>query len=170
MKKILCIIVTLILAIGLFAVFVSAATVKTTFDLSTLDLSAGEHTITVKAKADGYKTSEASNAVEYTVSSGYTVTFKWSAVSDRGVCYYSLNGTDYTVMTDGLVLENVTSIWFKCLSFDDGCNGGECSWTNPVGRCCGIDYDTLMYSDAESGEIVLTGNMVVTYGNSLNPI
>lgn len=41
---------------------------RTTFDLSTLNLPAGSHTITVKAKADGYKESDASNAVTYTSS------------------------------------------------------------------------------------------------------
>ena len=41
---------------------------KTTLDLSTLsDIADGTHTVTVKAKADGYIDSEASNAVNYTV-------------------------------------------------------------------------------------------------------
>ena len=40
---------------------------KTTVDLSTLsDVADGTHTVTVKAKADGYRDSEASNAVNYT--------------------------------------------------------------------------------------------------------
>ena len=41
---------------------------QTTFDLSTLNLPEGSHTITVKAKADGYRDSDASNAVTYTSS------------------------------------------------------------------------------------------------------
>ena len=41
---------------------------QTTFDLSTLNLPGGSHTITVKAKADGYRDSDASNAVTYTSS------------------------------------------------------------------------------------------------------
>ena len=41
---------------------------KTTLDLSTLsDIADGTHTVKVKAKADGYIDSEASNAVNYTV-------------------------------------------------------------------------------------------------------
>ena len=41
---------------------------KTTLDLSTLsDIADGAHTVTVKAKANGYRDSEASNAVNYTV-------------------------------------------------------------------------------------------------------
>ena len=39
------------------------------FDLSTLNLSTGTHTITVKATADGYADSDFSNAVEYEVTS-----------------------------------------------------------------------------------------------------
>lgn len=50
---------------------------QTTFDLSTLNLAAGTHSITVKAKAEGYMTSDASNAINYTVqsSTGYYITF-----------------------------------------------------------------------------------------------
>lgn len=50
---------------------------KTTLDLSTLNLAAGTHSITVKAEAEGYMTSDASNAVSYTVqsSTGYYITF-----------------------------------------------------------------------------------------------
>ena len=39
---------------------------KTTFDLSTLNLAAGTYSITVKAEAEGYTDSDASNAVNYT--------------------------------------------------------------------------------------------------------
>lgn len=50
---------------------------KTTFDLSTLNLATGTYSITVKAKAEGYMTSDASNAINYTVqsSTGYYITF-----------------------------------------------------------------------------------------------
>lgn len=39
---------------------------QTTFDLSTLNLAAGTYSITVKAEAEGYTTSDASNAINYT--------------------------------------------------------------------------------------------------------
>ena len=42
---------------------------QTTFDLSALNLAAGTYSITVKAEAEGYTTSDASNAVNYTVAS-----------------------------------------------------------------------------------------------------
>ena len=47
------------------------------FDLATLDLADGTHTVKVKAKADGYIDSDASNAINYTVQSsmGYYITF-----------------------------------------------------------------------------------------------
>ena len=40
---------------------------QTTFYLSTLNLAAGTYSITVKAKAEGYTTSDASNAINYTI-------------------------------------------------------------------------------------------------------
>ena len=40
---------------------------QTTFDLSALNLAAGTYSITVKAEAEGYTTSDASNSVNYTV-------------------------------------------------------------------------------------------------------
>ena len=47
------------------------------FDLATLDLADGTHTVKVKAKADGYIDSEVSNEVSYTkaASQGYYITF-----------------------------------------------------------------------------------------------
>lgn len=53
---------------------------KTTFDLSTLNLSSGTYTITVKAKADGYADSDASNAVTYTKAAIFTrVYLTWAS-------------------------------------------------------------------------------------------
>lgn len=40
------------------------------FDLSTINFEAGEHSLVVKAKADGYEDSDYSNEVAYTVESG----------------------------------------------------------------------------------------------------
>ena len=50
---------------------------KTTYDLTNLNLSAGNYAITVVAEAEGYMTSDASNAINYTVqsSTGYYITF-----------------------------------------------------------------------------------------------
>lgn len=77
---------------------------QTTFDLSTLNLSEGSHTITAKAKADGYKESEASNAVTYTVASGKKITAlsaKNDGYAQVYLCYIKFDGiastTDYDV-------------------------------------------------------------------------
>ena len=43
-----------------------AGNTQTTYDLTNLNLAAGTYSITVKAEAEGYTTSDASNAVNYT--------------------------------------------------------------------------------------------------------
>ena len=54
------------------------------------NLSDGEHTITIKAKADGYRDSQPSAGVQVTKgSSGYKVTITYSGLSS-GLCFYSL--------------------------------------------------------------------------------
>lgn len=80
------------------------------FDLSTLDLSAGTHKITVKARASGYADSPASDAVSYVVAGEetYTVSGTWyfndapaalkSAQSinftSNGEYFYGMRGVD----------------------------------------------------------------------------
>ena len=59
-----------------------------TFDLSTLSLSSGTHTITAKAKATGYADSNASNSVSYTVSGGYQVTIENISEDPRDISVY----------------------------------------------------------------------------------
>ena len=67
-----------------------APTPTATFDLSTLNLSAGAHSVYVKLNADGYSESEASNAVEYTVEANtYNITTTLS-----GCTGYSTNPTE----------------------------------------------------------------------------
>lgn len=69
-----------------FVIFVDGVEKETVaymeFDLSTLNLSAGTHEITVKARASGFEDSPASNAVSYVVATpdtptGYTVSGTW---------------------------------------------------------------------------------------------
>ena len=68
-------------------------TPKTTFDLSTLGLAAGEHIITVKAKADGYLTSAASASLAYTVEENVSITLNFTelGVSLTDSYQYSIN-------------------------------------------------------------------------------
>ncbi len=84
---------------------------KTTLDLSTLSLADGTHSVAVKAKADGFKESELSNAVSYTQksSSGYYMTFAnvaYDSAIEENV-YIRLNGEgDWIKITnDGTLLE-----------------------------------------------------------------
>jgi hypothetical protein len=57
---------------------VKATNMSTTFDLSTLGLPEGTHSITVKARASGYKDSDESNAVSYLVESEVEETYTLS--------------------------------------------------------------------------------------------
>jgi hypothetical protein len=59
------------------------------FEVSAMNFAPGDHTLVVKAKADGYETSDPSNEVTYTVTPVYyTITYK----------YVDANGT--TIKTD----------------------------------------------------------------------
>ncbi len=85
-----------------------------TFDLSTLNLSAGTHEVTVKARASGYVDSPASNVVSYVVAVQQTIVF-----TIDGTTYYAEEGmtwgewveSEYNtggfyVSTDGKYIEN----------------------------------------------------------------
>lgn len=175
MKKILCIIVTLILAIGLFAVFVSAATVKTTFDLSTLDLSAGEHTITVKAKADGYLTSAASADLTYTVSMATAQLSYYYGDGSYSDVYYSADGGEWINVSDNKSTTNIqcSTIKFK---IGDYASSGTCAWVKDVNNwtgyesfCC-VDGTCIDYTSYENGyfytdEIPITGTVVIQFAS-----
>ena len=70
---------------------------QTTFDLSTLNLPAGSHTITVKAKADGYRDSDASNAITYTSSAFKQINlFKLDSVNYSSIAQANINKV-YTI-------------------------------------------------------------------------
>ena len=73
---------------------------KTTFDLSTLNLSAGSHTITVKAKADGYRDSDASNAVTYTKAATFTQVYLTRSSSNNSVLSNMNTSKVYTIFSD----------------------------------------------------------------------
>lgn len=81
---------------------------KQTIDVSTLsgwnNLASGNHSITVKTKADGYEDSEASNAVTVNKEKGYTVTFSdEEGGGASGDAYYSLD--------DGATWTQFCAIW-----------------------------------------------------------
>lgn len=72
-----------------------AVLTSATFDLTALNLASGTHSITCIAKANGYKESEPSNAVEYRLTDLTGTTWKvpsgWSAAAGYGV--YQLDGS-----------------------------------------------------------------------------
>lgn len=73
-----------------------------TVDLSTLITDSGTYTITVKAKGTNFNESVASNSVEYTVSSGFTVSvnnFKYRSDSVAAKIYDGQNNTGTLVAT-----------------------------------------------------------------------
>ena len=88
-----------------------------TFDLSTLQLSAGTHTIQVRARAQNYRDSNFSNAVSYVVApTGYDVTIQLASgsVGDGGLKVYTeqggtLLGTVYP--NTPLSVQNVTNLY-----------------------------------------------------------
>lgn len=104
--------------------------------------------------------------------SGFTVTFAKSSrptfATMDAYRQYSLDGTTWNniaLAMDGTSLENVTSIYFRVNG--NGSNTGNISWTNPTGSLS-PDFD-FTSTWKTSGEVVLTGNMTATFGNSNNP-
>lgn len=86
------------------------ATPTATFDLTTLDLSEGTHTITVIGKADGYKASAASAGVSYTVEPS-TVTLAAGTYVGNDSITVTLNGA-YNINYSSYG-GNYTAMYFK---------------------------------------------------------
>lgn len=130
-------------------------------DMSTLsgwaNIAAGSHTLTIKAKADGYGTSDASTGVTFTkAAAGYTVTFS-SNFSFSNVSGYSPSATIVAdtgaqaqlsqASTKGLVWHGVTSL--TTTGVDDQIND--------------IDYTESGISKTwdGSGTLTLTGDIII---------
>jgi len=116
----------------------------TKFDLSTLNLPEGSHSITVKARASGYLASPKSNAVDYTVA---------------GEVSYILSGTwafkEYPKLTSGIGAETVAftsnnvsyssievdkyGIYYSGVLAADHVPDGEDMWTNKAYRFITFD-------------------------------
>lgn len=100
-------------------------------DLTTLtdwaNLSAGQHTITIKAKADGYRDSQASAGVQVTkLSTGYTVTVASATAgtsSDDTDAYIAINRTatatdyDYHFVCSGSFIPSVKDKQGNAITF-----------------------------------------------------
>ena len=97
-------------------------------DLSTLtgwsDVTSGSHTLTIKAKATGYRDSEASTGVSFT--KGGSITVRLAGLDQTGYGYYKVNNGSETQIpaanyitfpatkekcdADGIALTGVTSL------------------------------------------------------------
>ena len=139
---------------------------QTTFDLSTLNLPAGSHTITVKAKADGYRDSDASNAVTYTSSAFKQINLiKLDSVNYSAIAQANINKV-YTIKAGGSIysIKKNTSgsdIWTSTsrMAFAGGGNNTETKIVFAIitgGHSNPISYSYVNYIALE-GDTEATG-------------
>lgn len=90
---------------------VPAATTQTTYDLTNLNLSAGNYAITVVAEAEGYTDSDASNSVNYSVQAQLAApTIAMNADGKTLEITDVENATSYDVYVDGTLKTNVAYV------------------------------------------------------------
>lgn len=88
---------------------VPAATTQTTYDLTKLNLSAGNYAITVIAEAEGFTDSDVSNSVNYSVQAQLAApTIAMNADAKRLEITDVANATSYDVYVDGTLKTNVS--------------------------------------------------------------
>lgn len=127
------------------------------FELDALSLEAGDHTLVVKAKADGYEDSDASNEVVYTVGEGgvvdITSEFSWS---DNGVIKYAsgevTTGSGVMKYSDFVDISDAVSL-----------NMSFMTWTSSAGKV--TSYGMAFY-DSEQTYISGCGFPIGNSGNS----
>lgn len=123
---------------------------RKTFDLSTLDLSAGTHEITVKARASGYADSPASNAVSYTVAGADTVqisgTWYFNRYIDEFVPIQSVRFTSNSTKFYGFDRETKT-VYYRAsggvITAYDKDGGEDYKWANE-------DYRTITFDSVQT--------------------
>lgn len=87
-----------------------AGSTQTTYDLTKLNLSAGNYAITVAAEAEGYRDSDVSNSVNYSVQAQLaTPTIAMNADGKTLEITDVANATSYDVYVDGTMKTNVAS-------------------------------------------------------------
>lgn len=144
-------------------------------DLTTLtgwaNLSDGEHTITIKAKADGYRDSQPSAGVQVTKGAGgYTVTMNYSGYTTAGIGFYSLDAgstwTDcYVAGQTKLVLNNVEQIMFKVVgNYNNYINIYRTSGDSFTG----VSVDGSTSATKQTANITLTQDMVVQIDSGID--
>lgn len=134
-----------------------------TFDLTTLNLSAGTHTIQVKARASGYRDSEFSNSVSYEVQPDLTY-LTFSSPSS-----FTLNVIDNQKYWDGTLeysTDTITwSTWDGTTTLSSASDGTK---HNLYLRGTGNTKITGNSADSTKGHWVLTGSNISCEGNIEN--
>lgn len=138
-----------------FYVIPSAAT-QTTYDLTNLNLSAGNYAITVVAEAEGYTDSDASNSVNYSVQAYLAApTIAMNADGKTLEITDVENATSYDGYVDGTLKTNVakavkSTITLKATgsagfvySVDAELTSSTASESITAGREAVLEYDTL---------------------------
>ena len=95
-----------------------AGSTQTTYDLTNLNLSAGNYAITVVAEAEGFTDSDASNSVNYTVQAQLAApTIAMNADGKTLEITDVANATSYDVYVDGTLKTNVQKVTGYKLTF-----------------------------------------------------
>lgn len=95
-----------------------AGSTQTTYDLTNLNLSAGNYAITVIAEAEGFTDSDVSNSVNYTVQDQLAApTIAMNADGKTLEITDVENATSYDVYVDGTLKTNVAKAVSKTLTF-----------------------------------------------------
>lgn len=95
-----------------------AGSTQTTYDLTNLNLSAGNYAITVVAEAEGFTDSDVSNSVNYTVQAQLAApTIVMNADGKTLEITDVANATSYDVYVDGTLKTNVARVVSKTITF-----------------------------------------------------
>lgn len=136
---------------------------ETTFDLTALNLSAGDYAITVVAEADGYTDSDVSNSVTYSVQPQLAAPV--IAMNSDGKTLEITdveNATSYDVYVDGTLKTNVVRVVSSTLTFvsakTDFLGGSETYAKIGSAPTSNSDYQ---YSCSKTGTYEFTGSVDV---------
>ncbi len=117
-----------------------AGSTQTTYDLTNLNLSAGNYAITVIAEAEGFTDSDVSNSVNYTVQAQLaTPTIAMNADGKTLEITDVENATSYDVYVDGTLKTNVQRVTGYTVTFAS-------------------DFSSTAYGGGELSSVTLTAN------------
>ena len=133
-----------------------------TYDLTQLQLSAGTHTIQVKARATGYRDSNFSNSVSYVVASGYQVTVNITLPSAETASWRDVehsqwenfnNGNAFTTLTETINVQATNDFRIILGSLPEG---GTSIVTG------GVSQNSTSWGFNTTHDYVITGNGTIT--------